>query len=271
MDIKLIAVDLDGTLLRTDKTISEYTVKILDEFRQAGGIIAIATARSESDCRQYIDAISPDAVISNRGAMVRIGDDVVCRAVIDIDTTNKILQSCLGQANIRYMYTYTDKGYFTNVPQDKHDPHWGEWNPELYTDFSTNLEHDAYKITLEIFDDVTAHKIADSFPSVNMVRFSDGDWYSFAVKHVNKWEGVKALATHLGVDLKNVAAFGDDYSDIEMLQGCGIGAAVSNAIDEVKAVADYVCLSNDEDGVAKWLEGHTGHTMDTEVSIGFIS
>jgi len=49
-------------------------------------------------------------------------------------------------------------------------------------------------------------------------------------------------------------AFGDDWNDIELLRNCGTGIAVANALNEAKAVADYVCASNDEDGVAKWLE-----------------
>ena len=56
------------------------------------------------------------------------------------------------------------------------------------------------------------------------------------------------------VSLNEVAAFGDDRNDIEMLRICGIKVAVTNALDEVKAVADYVCGDCDEDGVAKWLE-----------------
>ena len=53
---------------------------------------------------------------------------------------------------------------------------------------------------------------------------------------------------------RKAVAFGDDYNDIEMLRDCGIGVAVANAIPEVKTAADYICDTNDNDGVAKWLE-----------------
>ena len=56
------------------------------------------------------------------------------------------------------------------------------------------------------------------------------------------------------VDINSFVAFGDDVNDIDMVQRCGIGVAVSNAIDAVKEVADYICDSNDDDGVAKWIE-----------------
>ena len=63
-----------------------------------------------------------------------------------------------------------------------------------------------------------------------------------------------ALADFLGIEPAEVAAFGDDYSDVKMIAACGFGVAMSNAIDEVKAVADYICGSNDEGGAARWIE-----------------
>ena len=67
-------------------------------------------------------------------------------------------------------------------------------------------------------------------------------------------DGIKSLATYFNINLVDIVAFGDNGCDIEMLRGCGIGIAVDNAIKEAKAIADYVCYSNDNDGVAKWLE-----------------
>ena len=58
------------------------------------------------------------------------------------------------------------------------------------------------------------------------------------------------------MSFSNIAAFGDDYNDVEMLRECGIGVAVANAIDEAKAAADYICGDCDDDGTARWLEEH---------------
>ena len=254
MSIKMIAVDLDETLLKSDKTISNYTAEILSICQQHGILVVFATARSESDCTQHIDAINPDAIISNRGAIVRVGNNIIHRATIDAETTNKILRSCLEQPSVRYICAYTDAGYFFNVPENEHDPTiWGKYNHDMYTDFSQGLQCDAYKITVEIYDDMTASTIASSFPAVDVIRFSGESWYSFGNKSISKWEGIKILAAHFSIDTKDILAFGDDYSDIEMLRGCGIGVAVDNAISEVKAVADCVCGENDNDGVAKWI------------------
>ena len=68
-----------------------------------------------------------------------------------------------------------------------------------------------------------------------------------------KTEAIKALSEASGIDPADTAAFGDDQNDLEMLRICGKGVAVANAVQEVKEAADAVTLSNDEDGVARWL------------------
>jgi len=67
---------------------------------------------------------------------------------------------------------------------------------------------------------------------------------------------VKTLSEHFGINHSEVVAFGDDYNDVEMLSGCGVGVAMSNAIDECKAVTGYICGDCDDDGVAHWIIDH---------------
>ena len=73
-------------------------------------------------------------------------------------------------------------------------------------------------------------------------------------RKASKWNGIRAIAESEGFAAAEVVAFGDDYNDEEMLRGCGRGIAMANALDVVKEAADEVCLSNEEDGVAKWIE-----------------
>lgn len=73
-------------------------------------------------------------------------------------------------------------------------------------------------------------------------------------REATKLNGIRRLAKHYAVNLEEVAAFGDDFNDMEMLCACGVGVAVANAIPEVKAAADEVCGSNEGDGVARWIE-----------------
>ena len=73
-------------------------------------------------------------------------------------------------------------------------------------------------------------------------------------KNSNKLSAVSTLCKYWRLSLPQIAAFGDDLNDISMLSGCGVGVAVSNALDLVKNSADDVCGSNDEDGPAHWME-----------------
>ena len=73
-------------------------------------------------------------------------------------------------------------------------------------------------------------------------------------REATKWNAIQAVAGRMGIPIKDIAAFGGDYNDIELLRNCGTGVAVGNAIEEAKAAADEICASNEEDGVARWRE-----------------
>jgi Cof subfamily protein (haloacid dehalogenase superfamily) len=260
MNTKMIVADLDQTLVMSDKSISSFTKNIINICKQRGIFIAFATARTETDCKIYAQEINPDAIVSSRGLLVRVGEHTISSFILDVEIGNKILLSCLKQPNIRYILAFTIKGTYTNIPADEHNTIWGKSNPDMYTDFTNGLDCEAYDIVVEIFDDATADIIAALFPMIDVKRISGQHWFGFGVKSVNKsinkFDGIKSLAAYFNIDLKDIVAFGDDLSDIEMLRGCGIGVAVDNAIDEVKNAADFICESNDDDGVTKWIKEH---------------
>jgi hydroxymethylpyrimidine pyrophosphatase-like HAD family hydrolase len=90
---------------------------------------------------------------------------------------------------------------------------------------------------------------------VRFHEYSNSDSVTLLHTHAKKHLALSAVIEKLDIKPEETVVFGDDYNDIEMLSVPGvISVAVENALDEVKAVADYVCGSNDEDGVAKWIE-----------------
>lgn len=250
--IKLIISDLDKTLLDSDKIISDYTSAVLQKCKQRGIKVAFATARSEHSCREYVLQINPDAIISNGGALVRIGDETVYRATVDIATSNSFIEQCLKEREVQCITVETDKGYFLNLHVDEDEKSWAEYQPTVYSDFVNGIDSDAYKITVHISDDETALRIAGMFSTLSVIKFAGEKWYRYADKNADKWHGVEALIRHLGITAQECAAFGDDYNDVEMIKNC-VGIAVSNALDEVKTAADFICGSNDDNGVAKWI------------------
>lgn len=258
MNIKMIVTDLDKTLLRSDKTISDFTKQIFSACSKEGILLAFASARSEMSCMGFAKQVSPFAIISSSGSLARIGETVIYRAAVNQDITNKLLQLCLEQSQVGFITADTDVGHLVNQPVDENDPNWTDYLPVYETDFTKGLKGDSYKIAAEIhgLDSHIIDAIPSTFPTVRVVPFAGENWFCFTDKLANKFNGVKALANHMNIPIKDVIAFGDDYSDIEMIRDCGVGVAMENAIAEVKAVADYICDTNDNDGVAKWLQKH---------------
>ena len=252
-NIKLIVTDLDGTLLRSDKTISNYTVDILSRCRDRGIKLALATARGPRGAQRMIELLSPDFFIGHGGAVVLAGDDVIHTVDIPSDITHRLINCFLNTPEITAIYLSNESDSLTNDP-DAVSLH-SDWAHIQYTDFSVIPDGPFQKISVECSDLSAVERIAADFPLFELMCFTGEDFYIFAHRNATKNHGVKAVAAHLGITAGEIAAFGDNNIDIDMITGCCVGIAVGNAIPEVKAVADYICGSNDEDGVAKWIAG----------------
>lgn len=84
--------------------------------------------------------------------------------------------------------------------------------------------------------------------------YSETYYYEIMPKDVSKGHALLEIAEYLGIDQENIIAFGDQDNDMSMIQMAGVGVAMGNAIDSLKAAADYVTLTNNEDGIAAYLE-----------------
>ena len=107
---------------------------------------------------------------------------------------------------------------------------------------------------VEVFDQDKADELAQKLSDCDCIRFSDGFWYKFTKKNVTKENAIMKITEVCGFSTASIIAFGDDYADIGMLELCGTGVAMGNAIDEVKESGDIVIGSNDEDGIADFIE-----------------
>ena len=252
MDIKTIILDLDGTVLRSDKSVSNQTISVLKRCRKKGILVAVATARSEKAAARYLDQLKPDAVISNGGALVRLGGLTIYESVMPAGTADALISELTQLPGYVEVTAETSSGYFVSYST----PSYGDYTHSVYHGFSKPLEQDVYKITVHLSKEDGLNEVVEKYPECGLVPFSDGVWYRFAGKHATKMNGIHRLADHCGFAISTVAAFGDDYNDEEMIRKCGVGIAMDNAIDSVKAAADHVCESNDNDGVAKWLEAY---------------
>lgn len=250
---KLIITDLDGTLLHNDKTVSEYSVSVFKKCKEQEILTAVATARGHTNARQYISALNPDILISSGGALIKKGTDIIYACCFSEAETAEIIKKTLELTNNGCEITVdtADKHYW-NYRQDPHilSPDWGK---VIYTDYS-DFCGEALKICVETDDENIARAISESVEGCDCARFSDGNWYKFTKADATKGRAVREISRRLDIALEDMTAFGDDFVDIEMLELCGVGVAVENAIDEVKKIADYVTDSNENDGVARFIE-----------------
>lgn len=253
--VRLILMDLDNTLLCSDKTISAYTRKVLEECRKAGMLIGFSTARGESNAKQYIEAVSPDLVISSGGALVKLHSEVIYACILSGAETNALIEEGKRATNGECEITVdTLDAHYWNYKEDpkKTSPDWGD---VVYTDY-VDFHEEALKVTMQLTDYEKAKAIADSIEACDFVKFSDCDWFKFSRAGATKKRAIEKAGAYMGILPEEMIAFGDDYGDMEMLQFCGTGIAMANAVDAVKAIADGIADDNDHDGVAKYLEAY---------------
>lgn len=249
---RILLFDLDGTLLRNDKTLSEYTLEILSKCRRQGHLIGISTSRSEHNCLGFLREMKPDILISSGGALIRANGKTFCSSFSAGETKSFIetARNICGK-DCEITVDTLDAHYWnykTNpTEQDK------SWGGSIYTDFK-DFKYEALKICVEIPNPNLAQELCEHFSEYDSQRFSDGDWYKFTKSGITKEKAILAVCEACHMEVSEIVAFGDDYADIGMLRMCGTGIAMGNAIQEVKDIADDITLSNEEDGVAVYLE-----------------
>ncbi len=251
--IKLVLLDLDDTLLHSDKTISSRTIEVLEKCKLKGMLIGFSTARGESNILPYIKAVKPDVVISSSGALAKYKNDIIYSCLMSEKETRKIIDTAFKLTDNQCEITIDtfDKHYWNYKAFDPNT--LDDWGDTVYTDYK-KFNQPSLKICVELKKSKTAQQISECIENCNMVRFTGSNWYKFSKQNATKGKAIIALSDKLNIQFSEIIAFGDDYGDIEMLKLCGTGIAMGNAIPEVKKISDEITVSNDEDGVAIYLE-----------------
>ncbi len=251
--IKLLLFDLDGTLLTSNKIISDKTFAALLAARESGYLIGISTSRSIRNSLSFTNKLVPDVIIASGGAIVKAGERVIYEQALSAEETGDIL-------HIARKYLGDDCEITIDTAED-HYANYGEkytslektWGGDIYSDFS-DWKEASLKVCVRIVDESKARQIQQSLPNCDSIRFTDEYWYKFTKKNVTKENAIIKMCETLEISLKDVTVFGDDLADIGMLKLCGLGVAMGNALDEVKAVADITIGTNDEDGIAEYIK-----------------
>ncbi len=258
--IRMLAVDLDETLLHSDKTISPFTQEVLSQACSKGIKIVFATARPYRVVRQYLKQVQCAAVICHNGAVTFMNDQKAgkCHGV-PIAKAVEILRALQIKHPDRRLSVEIDDRIYANFDVTAV---WGRTKEDMEvlkastvrTDFSDLPYIDADKILVEIGSEKEYEEIISYLSPDLYTLLSDNRTLCLIMnKNATKFNAIMSIAAQWDIPVSDVAAFGDDYNDIEMISECGIGVAVANAVDEVLAVADAVTDTNNNDGVAGFI------------------
>lgn len=244
----MIVTDLDGTFLRSDKSVSAYSQKVIRQCRQKGIIFVIATARPVRAVESLLPVLSCDAAIYHNGAVIKKGEKQMDG--FGIPNPQNCISALLDAFPGLPVCAEIQDQLYANYDPGK------IWENILYkyTDFTDLPEADADKILLETTSVEEMEKFKPFLTSDLYMQLSENTIAMIMNKQACKENGIRSLAADYQIRMDEIAAFGDDYNDILMLRECGKGIAVANAIPEVLEAADEICEDNDNDGVARWLD-----------------
>ncbi|EGW37111.1 Cof-type HAD-IIB family hydrolase [Desulfosporosinus sp. OT] len=262
MAIRLIAMDLDDTLLRDDWTISPRVVKAIQRAQAQGVKVTIATGRMPISTRPYAKQLKLDVpVITYHGAMVQqaLSGDILFRRVIPSAVAAEIVRYVLEQGVYTQIYL---KDRVITTKRNGFSRDYAQISSvrieeaDLLIILSQEPEG-IEKILLmgeEAELDQLAPLLRQRYGEKVHITKSKPCFLEMTDCTVNKGVALAALAERLGIVQEDVMAIGDSFNDLEMIKYAGLGVAMGNAQSAIKEQADIVTVTNQEDGVAEAIE-----------------
>lgn len=261
----LIALDLDGTLLTDNKTISKKNKKVLKKLQQDGHIIMISTGRPYRSSKLYYDELNLTTPIVNfNGAYIHHPLDKSWGSFhtpLNLNVAKDIVDA---------VYSYTFHNIIAEVGDDVYLHYHDEKLLDIFSVGTPRIETGDLRNSLSLSptsmlihtDEQHVKEIRDHLSAVHAEVIDHRNWAApwhviEIVKHgLHKAIGVKKVADYYGIPRERVIAFGDEDNDLEMIDYAGKGIAMENGIDKLKNIANEVTLTNEEDGVAHYLQNY---------------
>ncbi|MED4400418.1 Cof-type HAD-IIB family hydrolase [Metabacillus fastidiosus] len=279
---KLIAIDLDGTLLSSHYQISKENIQAIRHAQKAGHIVIICSGRAPEDIAALSAKFDLDCPIAgSNGTVVIINGKEISNISMDKKTVFSA-SKLLDQFKSPYR-VYTNYGVFIEAA-------WAERFSEIfqqYKEIKDTVSIFEYKMlteepietdTLKIFhqiDDLlslknikvqkffiptliqsTKEELISAFQKMEEVALTSSGPTNIEImdKNGNKSNGIKTLAKYFGIPLENTIAIGDNFNDLPMMEAAGLSVAMGNGDPKVKELCDIITLTNDEHGVAYAIE-----------------
>lgn len=263
--LRMVATDLDGTLLRTDLTVSQRTRDVLARLNEAGVAVVPATARQVRSVRTLEDQVrfTGWAITSNGAVVVHVGTgEVLAQATLSPADQRAFADAVLAAAPGTVFFGVRDAGtsaaaevgYRDLAAYADHKRHPADWEV-MDRDRLLELPHN--KVAIRHPDlpvtELLRIVLGLDLPQVTIAH-SGAPFLDVTAAGVSKAWGLARLGDHLGIAPAEVIAFGDELNDVSMLTWAGHAVAIDHAGPQVWAVADQIAPGNDEDGLAQVLE-----------------
>ena len=275
MNIRVVCTDIDGTLLDSRRELSERTIATI---KRLGGSFPVILAssrmpRAMRHLQKELGILHHPIICYNGGYVVHDTGGAVPKVIDSVKILPPICSFIVSLAQEKGVHVslYTEDEWYA----EKNDP-WTEREARItkadpvITGFQpllrgwTARRTGAHKVmcmgpepAIQEMLETLLHKFSSE---IHLYR-SKSTYLEIAPRAISKATALAMLLHQYGLDLSHVMAFGDNYNDIDLLRSAGLGIAVGNARDEVKAVAKEITLNNTDDGVAiameKWLLNKT--------------
>lgn len=260
MKYKLLASDIDGTLINSNNEITKPVSDAIEKLKACGGIFTIATGRSITKIIKCVDIISPEApVITDNGAVIIRADngEIIYKKPLSPSAVAEIWYRGLEYGVLTTIWT-NEKLYVSRIDE----------LALSYSRLTGEKLHLAESIDSFIDSEITKCVWRGSAGQIEKLKraleenpiksaaycISCPELLEFMDEGVSKGEGLKKVCEYCKIDISEAIAAGDEQNDIEMLKAAGLGAAMGNASDIVKAAADYIAPTNDENGLCDIIE-----------------
>lgn len=257
-DGMLICTDLDGTLLRNDKTVSDENREAMRYFKAEGGYFTFITGRMPFFVSEMYEAVRPNCPIGcvNGGALYDYeAQKYLWSTELSRDALDLVEHVDRNLPQIGIQYYTLDKVYICGYNSSMCDFLARTGLPYLPAHYR-EIEEPLVKVVFGDDDNdriLEVERLLKSHPRAADFDFirSERTLYEILPKGANKGTLLPRLAAHLGVEMRNTIAVGDYDNDISMIRAAGIGVAVANATPAARAAADLVTVSNEEHAIAK--------------------
>lgn len=263
---KMIVMDMDGTLLRSDDTCSKEVEEYLNKLKEEGNIIVLATGRCFEEVMSSVDnAFFANYIISHTGSVIYdiSKEKFIFESKIPVDSVNEIA-SLYDEKTIERISFVTLNKYnrFTlDYYQDSKFVHMISDVNEL-----KNICNDVFNICIRLkqnnYVDILIDEMKIKFKDLDFIimqdSFGSDKRIEIVSKGVSKSTSIDKLVKLESMDKKDVICFGDGLTDIDMIEYSSVSVAMGNALEDVKNVCKYVTDTNDNDGIIVFLKKYLG-------------